>query len=264
MKIVMIGLGTVALADALALGRDNDVILTGPVPDRVDAINAGEYPLSDPCLDTYLRDNPVRIQAMLDARTALEGAQMVFVSAPLSMDPDTNTLRTIELESRIELAAQMLPHVPIVIRSAVPIGFTDAMRARLKGAKLVYAPEFSRDGHALGDVLMPSFLIIGDRGNLGAQVGRLLLSATLVDTIPLRQMGPTEAEALRHLSVLLQTTGVGDNGALGNEAMSGAILALCGGRDDSAAPSGGGRFGQVTMGGQSSVRAQMPSPFCGV
>jgi UDPglucose 6-dehydrogenase len=202
MKIVMIGLGTVALADALALGRENDVIVTGPVPDRVDAINSGEFLLSDPCLAAYLRDHPVRLQAMLDPRAALDGAQMVFVSAPLSRDPDTNALRTIELESRIELAAQMLPNAPIVIRSAVPVGFTDAMRHRLKGAKLVYAPEFSRYGHALSDVLTPAFLIVGDRSNLGTQVGEMLQSAALAKDIPLRQMRPTEAEALRHLSVL--------------------------------------------------------------
>lgn len=208
MKIVMIGLGIVALADALALGRRNDVILTGPVPDRVDAINAGSFQVSDPCLPEYLRDHPVSIQAMLDSRMALEGAQLVFVSAPLSVDPDTNTLRTIELESRIELAAQMLPHVPIVIRSAVPIGFTDAMRKRLKGAKLVYAPEFSRDGRALSDILHPSFLIVGDRGNLGAQVATVLAEGALIDDIPTRQMGATEAEALRHHAVLFQAARV--------------------------------------------------------
>ncbi len=206
MKIAMIGLGAVALADALALGRSNDVVMTGPVPDRVDAINARAYPLSDPSLDAYLTAHPVRIQAMLDTRAALDGAQIVFVSAPLSIDPDTNSLRTIELESRIELATQMLPQAPIVIRSAVPIGFTDAMRRRLKGAKLVYAPEFSREGHELNDILHPSFVIVGEQGKLGASVGHLLQSATLSADAPLRQMGTTEAEALRHLSVVFSVT----------------------------------------------------------
>lgn len=204
MKIVIFGLGTVALADALALGRNNDVTLTGPVPDRVDAINAGIYGLPDRCLDAYLRDHQVMVRATLDSRTALNGAQMVFISAPLSIDPDTGSLRLIELESRIELAAHMLPHVPIVIRSAVPIGFTEGMRQRLNGAKLVYAPEFSRDGSELEDILRPAFVIVGDKGNLGAQVGRVLRSAALAHNIPVRQMPPTKAEALRHLSVLYQ------------------------------------------------------------
>lgn len=220
MKIVMIGLGTVALADALALGRSNDIVLTGPVPDRVDAINAGSYQVSDPCLEKYIQDHRVSIRATLDTRKALEGAQMVFVSAPLSVDPDTNTLRTIELESRIELAVEMLPHVPIVIRSAVPIGFTEDLRLRLKGTKLVYAPEFSREGNALGDVLNPRFLVIGDRGNLGAKVAQVLLQGALANGFPIRQMGPTEAEALRHLSVLFQAARVAYFNELDSYALS--------------------------------------------
>lgn len=220
MKIVMIGLGTVALADALALGRRHDIVLTGPVPDRVDAINSGSYQVSDPCLESYVQDHRLRVRATLDTRTALEGAQMVFVSAPLSLDPDTNTLRTIELESRIELAAEMLPHVPIVIRSAVPIGYTEALRLRLKGVKLVYAPEFSREGSALGDVLNPRFLVIGDRGNVGAKVAQVLLDGALANGFPIRQMGSTEAEALRHLSVLFQAARVAYFNELDSYAMS--------------------------------------------
>lgn len=204
MKIAMIGLGAVALADALALGRSHEVVVTGPVPDRVEAINAGVYGLTDSSLDAYLATYPISLRATLDTRAALDGAQMVFVSAPLSMDPETGQLRTVEMESRIELAAQLLPHVPIVIRSAVPIGFTDQMRARLKGAKLVYAPEFSRAGMALGDILYPSLLVVGECGNLGAHVGQVLAQAALADAVPLRQIPPTEAEALRHLSILCQ------------------------------------------------------------
>jgi UDPglucose 6-dehydrogenase len=200
----MIGLGAVALADALALGRHHEVVLTGPVPDLVDDINAGRYRLTDPCLAGYLAAHQISVRATLDTRAALENAQMVFVSAPLSLDPETNFLRTVELESRIELAAQLLPHVPIAIRSAVPIGFTQSQRTRLNGAKLVYAPEFSRIGNALWDILNPSFLIVGDRGNLGQSVARVLASAALVTDIPVRQMDPSETEALRHLSVLYE------------------------------------------------------------
>jgi UDPglucose 6-dehydrogenase len=208
MKIAIIGLGAVALADALALARKHEIILTGPVPDLVDAINARRFILADRFLGTYLSDHNVALRATLDTRAALEGAQMVFVSAPLSRDTETGKLHTVELESRIELATRLLPQAPIIIRSAVPVGFTEMVQRRLKGAKLVYAPEFSRVGHVLWDVLHPSFLAIGDKGKLGLTTAQILADASMVDDIPLYQMNASETEALRHLSVLFHDTQV--------------------------------------------------------
>ena len=205
MKIAMIGLGAVAMADALALGRVHDVVLTGPLPDRVDAIARGDYGLDDPGLDDYLRAHAPRVEATLDTRAALAGAQLVLVSAPLSHDPETGALRIVELESRIELAARELPLAPIVIRSAVPIGFTDGLRQRLGGAKLVYAPEFARAGRPLGDRLHAGFVLVGDRGHLGAQVADVLADAALNGAVARCFLSPSEAEALRHLSVLVQS-----------------------------------------------------------
>lgn len=207
MKIAMIGLGSVAMADALTLGRSHEVVVTGPVPDRVEAINAGQYALNDPCLADYLRAHRVNVRATLDTHAALDGAHMVFVSAPLTLDASTGTLNTVELESRLELVVRLLPNVPVVIRSAVPIGFTESQRQVMGGAKLVYVPEFSRDGSALRDLLEARYLIIGDRGKLGAQVAQVLASATWSQHVAVCQMAPSEAEAARHLSVLIEATG---------------------------------------------------------
>ena len=205
MKIAMFGLGAVALADALALARKHQVVLTGPVPDRVDAINRGVLDLQDPCLDDYLARNRLDLTATLDTRAALAGAQMVLVSAPLSRDPDTGALRMVELESRIELAVRELPLVPVVIRSAVPIGFTQAMSARLGGAKLVYAPEFARAGRPLADRLHAGFVLVGAHGHLGAQVAEVLADGALNPAVSRCYLSTPEAEALRHLSVLVQS-----------------------------------------------------------
>lgn len=203
MKIAMIGLGQVAQADALALARLHEVVLTGPVPERVEAINAGVFTLDDPGLGAYLAQHPLCLRATLDTRAALEGAGMVMVSAPLSRDPETEPLRLIELDSRIELVARLMPLVPIVIRSAVPVGFTDGLRTRLGGARLVFAPEFSRPGAGLRDLLHPEVLIVGARGQIGAQVADLLASAAMRTDVPRRLMGAAEAEVLRHLSILV-------------------------------------------------------------
>lgn len=192
------------MADALALSRTHQVVMTGPVPDRVDAINRGEFGLSDPGLESYLATYSLNLSAELDTAKALAHADMVFIAAPLSLDRETGVSSLVELDTRIEFAARRLPHAPIVVRSAVPIGYCEAKRVSLRGAKIVYAPEFCREGHMLSDTLYPGFLIVGDRHALGRRVLETLKAAALRSDIPTRQMGLTEAELTRHLSVMFQ------------------------------------------------------------
>ncbi|MCC5983053.1 MAG: hypothetical protein JJU42_01700 [Rhodobacteraceae bacterium] len=200
MRIAIIGLGMVALADALVLARRHSVTMTGPVPDRVEAVNAGQFPLPDPGLNAHVAANALNIRATLDTRAALEGAQMVLISVPLRLDPARGTCDTTELETRIALAHRMCPAAPIVIRSAVPIGFTDRMRRALCTDSILCVPEFLREGAALADALAPRFLIVGERGPLGTMVGALFQQATDTPDLPLRLMGPSEAEAVKHFS----------------------------------------------------------------
>ncbi|MCB1407855.1 MAG: UDP-glucose 6-dehydrogenase [Rhodobacteraceae bacterium] len=200
MKIAVIGLGIVALSDALALARKHEVVATGPVPDRVAAINAGDYLLGDPLVADYCTRNTVSLRATLDTAEALEGAGLILISAPLTIDADTGAFHTEELESRVEFAHRRCPGVPIVIRSVVPIGFTKRMRAAFGSTMILYAPEFLREAHSLQDALNPRFLIVGDRGALGARVGAVLLDATEQPGVTLRQMGASEAEAVKHFS----------------------------------------------------------------
>lgn len=208
MKIVIIGLGRVAMADALAFARMHEVVMTGPVPDRVEAINRGDYGLSDPGLADYLAAHSLNLRAELDTRAALAEADFVFIATPISQNPETGSARLFELDTRIEFAARHRPHAPIVVRSAVPVGYCEAQRVALKGAKIVYAPEFCREGHMLSDLLNPRFLIVGDRHALGCCVLGLLKTAALREDIPARQMGLTEAELTRHLSTLFQAARV--------------------------------------------------------
>ena len=203
MKIAIIGLGSVALADALAFARLHQVVMTGPVPDRVDAINGGDYALNDPALSAYCAAHDLNLRATLNTQDALDGADIVFVSAPLSQDPENGDLRLVELESRIEFVLRALPLVPVVIRSAVPVGFTDRMRAQMNTTKLIYAPEFGQQGRMLRDLLRPDFVIVGECSALGARVADLLLSVAQRADVPLRLMSATDAEAMRHMSTLL-------------------------------------------------------------
>ncbi|MCB1396583.1 MAG: UDP-glucose 6-dehydrogenase [Rhodobacter sp.] len=200
MKIAVIGLGVVALSDALALARNNDVVVTGPVPERVDAINAGLYPLSDPSVAAYVAANALSLRATLDTAEALDGAEVVMISSPLSLDPATGAYRTVELESRIEMAYRLCPGVPIVIRSAVPIGFTQRLRESLGARSILCAPEFTREAQSLEDALNPRFIIVGDRGPLGSKVSAVLLGAAQRPGVPVKLMGAAEAEAVKHFS----------------------------------------------------------------
>jgi UDPglucose 6-dehydrogenase len=125
---------------------------------------------------------------------------MVLISSPLSLDPETGDYLTVELESRIEFAYRQCPGVPIVIRSAVPIGFTEKMRVQLRAQSVISAPEFTREGQTLDDALHPRFVIVGDRGPLGSRVSAVLLGAALKPGVPVKLMGATEAEAVKHFS----------------------------------------------------------------
>lgn len=208
MKIAIIGLGRVAMADALALARVHQVVMTGPVPDRIAAINRGEYGLSDPALSDYCARHKLDLRAVHDTGQAIADADMVFISAPLSRDPLSGDFSLVELDTRIEFAARRVPAAPIVVRSAVPVGYCEAKRVELKGAKIVYAPEFCREGHMLSDNLHPKFLIVGDRHALGRRVLDVLQGAALRAEIPTRQMGLTEAELTRHLSIMMKAARV--------------------------------------------------------
>lgn len=200
MRIAIIGLGLVATSDALVLARQHDVVMTGPVPDRVDAINAGSYPLDDPALAEYTARHDLRLRATLDTADALAGADMVLISSPLALHPETGNYETVELESRIEMAYRMCPGVPIVIRSAVPIGFTLRMRAELDARSILYAPEFLSEGRALSDALKPDVIVVGDRGAFGSKVSAVFVAALEKPGVPVRLVGPSEAEAVKHFS----------------------------------------------------------------
>ena len=205
MKIAILGLGHVALADALALARTHKVRLTGPVPDRIVAINARDFPLSDPMLAGYLARHPLDLAAGPDICATLQGAEMVFVSMPLSVDPATGDIATAEIESRIARALGDCPGVPVVIRSAVPLGFCARMMAEFPGAPLVLAPEFL-GAHALSDLLQGRDVVIGHQGALGARVGRVLTGASMRADVAIHQMPLPEAEAVMHFAQGLMAT----------------------------------------------------------
>ena len=199
MRIAIFGLGHVALGDALALARTHSVVMTGPVASRVAAINEAAYPIEDPGLGAYLERWSLDLRATSDAAEALHEADMVLIATPLPHCPETGGFLTGELDTAIACAVSQRPGVPVVVRSAVPVGHTRLMRDRLNAPALYYAPEFQRESHALTDSLHPAQIVVGDRGAAGRMIAETLKDAALSD-VPVRCIGEAEAEAVKHFS----------------------------------------------------------------
>ncbi|HPD93281.1 MAG: UDP-glucose 6-dehydrogenase [Rhodobacter sp.] len=199
MRIAIFGLGSIALSDALALARTHSVVMTGPLADRVAAINAGAYPFEDPGLADYLKRWPLDLRATVNPAEALRDAEMVLIASPLPHCPQTGGFLTAELDAAIAAAVAQCPGVPVVIRSAVPVGHTCRIRARLNAEALFYAPEFRRESHALTDTLHPAQIVVGARGEAGRAIATVLRDAALSD-VPVRCIGEAEAEAVKHFS----------------------------------------------------------------
>lgn len=204
MKIAVMGLGAVALADALGLARGHEVTITGQPGPRFDAVASGRYPIDDPALAGYLSAHRLTLRAEADPARALTGAEVVLVGVPLAIDPVQGRADTAELDADIALAVRHAPGAIIAVRSAVPVGHTARLRAAHPGADILVAPEFSEPETPLSDILAPSLILVGDRGESGARLASVLASAALAPGFAIRQTGAPEAEAARHLSLILQ------------------------------------------------------------
>lgn len=202
MRITVIGVDDGALADALALARHHEVVITGTDRARIDALARGDWPLADPVLASYLAEYAPRTRAVHDAAQALEGTGLILVSgsgavrAARSAETDATAIA-----DAVRLAHRHCPGTPVVIRADTPIGFTARLREELGADQIACAPAFRRDGHLLDDTLSPDLLLIGARGRLGAWIGGVLRDGTFGGTeTPLRCMDATEAEAAKHFA----------------------------------------------------------------
>ncbi|WP_435736962.1 nucleotide sugar dehydrogenase [Cellulosimicrobium sp. PMB13] len=197
MKIVIAGLGYVGMSNAVVLAQHHDVVAVDVDKGRVDAVNRRESPIIDTELEEYLREKPLSLTATTDATAAYRDAELVVVATPTDYDPDTNYFDTSTVESVIEQALSTNPNVMVVIKSTVPVGFTERMRAQHTGAAIVFSPEFLREGRALHDNLYPSRIVVGDRGEHGKLFADLMVEGAVDQNAPVRLTDPTEAEAIK-------------------------------------------------------------------
>ncbi|WP_332818479.1 nucleotide sugar dehydrogenase [Sphingopyxis sp.] len=196
-KIAVVGTGYVGISNAILLAQHNEVVALDIDSRKVEQINARVSPIADPEIEDYLANRELNLEATTNRKTAYEGADFVVVATPTDYDPDTNYFNTGSVETVIADALRMAPRALIVVKSTVPVGFTDRMRVEHGTDAIVFSPEFLREGRALFDNLHPSRIIIGNTHPRAAEFAQLLLGASLKPETAILQTGNTEAEAIK-------------------------------------------------------------------
>ncbi|WP_230771307.1 nucleotide sugar dehydrogenase [Sphingomonas sp. Leaf4] len=197
MKIVVFGLGYVGMSNAVLLAQHHHVVAVDISAERVALVEARQSPIIDKELDEFLRDRPLDLTATLDGQAALAGADYVIVATPTNYDEQTNKFNTTSVEDVIALASRTAPRATIVVKSTVPVGFVDDVRARLNAPQVIFSPEFLREGRALHDNLHPSRIIVGERSQRAKIFADLLVEGAEKTDIPVLFTDSREAEAIK-------------------------------------------------------------------
>jgi UDPglucose 6-dehydrogenase len=196
-KITVVGTGYVGISNAILLAQHSRVVALDIDARKVEQINAKQSPIADPEIEEYLANRSLDLDATTDRDAAYEGADFIIVATPTDYDPDTNYFNTRTVESVIADALVKAPGALIIVKSTVPVGFTERMRAEHSSDAIVFSPEFLREGRALYDNLYPSRIIVGDTHPRAAEFARLLLDGSLKPDAEILQTGNTEAEAIK-------------------------------------------------------------------
>lgn len=200
MKIVVVGLGYVGLSNAVLLAQQNEVIGVDISQQRVDMINARKSPIVDVELAEYLAKKELNLTASVNLDESVLGADYVIVSTPTNYDEQTNSFDTSSLDSVIERVISVERNSCIVVKSTIPIGYIDEVRARFQTETIMFSPEFLREGRALHDNLFPSRIIVGDKSQRAALFAQMMSNAALKTNIDVLYTGTCEAEAIKLFS----------------------------------------------------------------
>ncbi|WNS43530.1 nucleotide sugar dehydrogenase [Paenibacillus sp. MMS20-IR301] len=200
MKIAIVGIGYVGLSNAILLAQHNEVYALDVDQEKVRQVNEKISPIVDAEIEEYLKNCNLKLKATSDAYLAISGAQYVIICTPTNYDPAKNFFDTTTVEDIIEKTLSINSRATMIIKSTVPVGYTEKVKHKYNSKSIIFSPEFLREGKALYDNLYPSRIVVGDDSEQARSYANLQLAGALKKEVEVLYTNPTEAEAIKLFS----------------------------------------------------------------